>query len=199
MFVKARFDRNMKKEFNMFDAIGRLEVIEEFLKQELDFPYLQAQGIIEEHFPMHKGDGINDFKKSYDHFWWKLLIGFLTGNFLKYFEPINLVKNYYGEKYAFEYAFLLHYQAWLLIPTVGGCLVFMISLQQMAVTGNIKESLDTTFNGLFGLSLALWATMFVESWKRKQRAIQYLWNCSDNSFSKYDERDEEFTYFELYN
>jgi len=41
----------------------------------------------------------------------------------KYFQPINMIKNYHGEKYAFEFAFLLHYQAWLLIPAAGGILL----------------------------------------------------------------------------
>ena len=41
------------------------------------------------------------------------------------FQPINMIKNYYGEKYAFEYAFLLHYQAWLFIPSILGVMLFL--------------------------------------------------------------------------
>ena len=37
--------------------------------------------------------------------------------------PLNLIKNYYGEKYAFEYAFLIHYQSWLKLPTVLGVIL----------------------------------------------------------------------------
>ena len=47
----------------------------------------------------------------------------ISGSYPKYFEPINMIKNYYGEKYAFEYAFLIHYAAWLLIPGFFGILV----------------------------------------------------------------------------
>jgi hypothetical protein len=29
--------------------------------------------------------------------------------------------------------------------------------------------------------------------------LQYIWSCSDKSFSSLDERTEEFTYYEIYN
>lgn len=37
--------------------------------------------------------------------------GFLTfsGKYLKYLQPINMIKNYYGEKTGFYYAYMLHY------------------------------------------------------------------------------------------
>ena len=60
---------------------------------------------------------------SFDHYKWRLIRGMITGNYYKYFEPINMIKNYYGEKYAFEFAFLVHYAAWLLIPGFFGMLV----------------------------------------------------------------------------
>lgn len=49
--------------------------------------------------------------------------GFVTGNFHEHFIAINYMKMYYGEKIAFEFAFLIHYQAWLLIPTVMGVIL----------------------------------------------------------------------------
>ena len=52
---------------------------------------------------------------------------------------------------------------------------------------------------LIGFLITLWATLFVESWKRVQRTIQYLWNCKDISFSRQDERDETFKFYEVFN
>ena len=54
----------------------------------------------------------------------RLIKGFLFGDFMKYFQPVNMIKNYYGEKFAFEYAFLIHYEAWLIVPSVIGILLF---------------------------------------------------------------------------
>jgi hypothetical protein len=54
-------------------------------------------------------------------------------------------------------------------------------------------------NGLFGIFLSVWATCFLESWKRKQRNIQYYWNCGDASFSPQDERADDFKFYFFYN
>lgn len=53
-------------------------------------------------------------------------------------------------------------------------------------------------NGVFGIFVAIWATFFVESWKRKQRTIQYIWGCNDKSFSPIDERTQ-FKYLQVFN
>lgn len=54
-------------------------------------------------------------------------------------------------------------------------------------------------NGVFGILVSIWAVLFVESWQRKQKTIQYLWGCSDGSFSEQDEREDDFKYFEVFN
>ena len=66
-----------------------------------------------------------------------LLKGFIWfgRDYISPFQPINMIKNYYGEKYAFTYAFLLHYQAWLIIPSVLGVLLFFYQLYLYKKTG----------------------------------------------------------------
>jgi hypothetical protein len=91
----------------------------------------------------------------------------ITGNYTKYFEPINMIKNYYGEKYAFEYAFLIHYTAWLLMPGIVGLMVVIQMVRRYRQTNDFNDAIDTDMNGLFGLVLSLWATCFLESWRRK--------------------------------
>ena len=113
----------------------------------------------------------------------KLIKNFYTPRWVKYIQPLNMIKNYYGEKFAFQFAFLLHYECWLVIPSIGGLLVIIRMAQEYYQSGNSDEALDTDANGILGLSLAIWATCFFESWKRKQKTIQYFWDCSDNSYS----------------
>ena len=74
---------------------------------------------------LHKKDTVTLIVNSFDHYKWRLLRGMIVGNYMKYFEPINMIKNYYGEKYAFEYCFLLHYVAWLMIPSALGVAVLV--------------------------------------------------------------------------
>ena len=85
---------------------------------------------------LHKRETVNEIIDSFDHYKWRLIRGMITGNYTKYFEPINMIKNYYGEKYAFEYAFLMHYTAWLLIPGFLGILVVIQMVRRFKQTGN---------------------------------------------------------------
>ena len=101
--------------------------------------------------------------------------------------------------FAFEYAFLIHYSAWLTIPACMGILLWFYQLDRFRKSGDFKESLDSPMNGMFGLLTAIWAILFTESWKRKQKAIQYLWGCSDGSFSAQDEREDDFKFYEIFN
>ena len=101
---------------------------------------------------------------------------------------MNMIKNYYGEKYAFEYCFLLHYIAWLTIPSILSLIVLGRMVFIWLKTHDVASTIDTDFNGVFGLILAVWATCFLESWKRKQKTICYLWDCSNQAYTKADER-----------
>jgi hypothetical protein len=100
-FVKAPFNKHMMYSFNCFDADEQLEAMEEYLKKEIDFEYLLGAGIIESNYPLHNGDVISNINESYNKYKYKLMFSMLTGNYNKYFEPINMIKNYYGEKYAY--------------------------------------------------------------------------------------------------
>ena len=54
----------------------------------------------------------------------RMTISFLIGDYRRFMQPLNMLKSYYGEKYAFEFAYLLHYQAWLIIPSILGIILF---------------------------------------------------------------------------
>jgi len=88
-------------------------MVDNILGKELDFEELISNGIILDHFPLHKRKLIDKMQYSFQHKYKNLKGAFLFGNYQKYMEPLNMIKNYYGENYAFEYAFLIHYQAWL--------------------------------------------------------------------------------------
>ena len=122
LVIKAPFKVDRKSLFNIFDGRERIETIDIILRKEIDFENFVLQGVIQEHFPLHKQEPLV-FKELFEKSKWKLMRGFVTGNFHEHFVSINYMKMYYGEKIAFEFAFLMHYQAWLLIPTVTGVLL----------------------------------------------------------------------------
>lgn len=126
-------------------------------------------GIIEDHFPMHKRNQVKQIQESFKHYRSRLLSSFRASGpaFQKHFQPINMIKNYYGEKYAFEYAYLMHYQSWLFVPSFLGLLLFFYQVSRYLETGDFKLALDSEMNAPFGLFVSIWATLFVESWKKK--------------------------------
>lgn len=147
--MKAPFKERFKEHFNKFDADEKLEIIEDLLNSEIDFEYYTLTGVIESHFPLHKRRDIKAIQENFAKYKYKLIRSFLIGGFPyfapwphfdeagrfklyvagtfysfdKYMQPINMIKNYHGEKYAFEYCFLLHYVGWLAIPSFVGLLV----------------------------------------------------------------------------
>lgn len=53
VFVKAPYNKKVPHSFIVFDADERLEAIEEYLGQEIDFDYFMTSGIIESHYMLH--------------------------------------------------------------------------------------------------------------------------------------------------
>ena len=123
--------------------------------------------------------------------------GFITGNFYDHFVPINFIKSYQGEKYAYEFAFLLHYQAWLIFPAITGTMIFIYQI--IMVSKNGVESFDTSLSFFFGIFTAIWSSAFIESWRRKERIIQFFWAINKEMIQRDDERSNEFKYAIVYN
>lgn len=167
-YVKSQFYYDKKDNYNMFESIEKQLIMYQILSKEIDFHDLEETGIIESHFPMHKCNSMDWIQKSLDHYKFKLMYGFVFGGFRKYMQPLNIIKLYYGEKYAFEYAFLIHYQAWLCIPSILGLMLYFFQLDRFRrLDIDMKTAYDSPLNGIFGIFVAIWATLFVESWKRK--------------------------------
>ena len=95
-------------------------------------------------------------------------------------QPLNAVADYYGEKWAFYFAWQIHYTSWLIIPSIGG--VALLALQLYNYFGlkmPIFDAFDDKFNVIYSFLIMLWATLFVESWKRKENSIASKWLVRD--------------------
>ena len=82
--------------------------------------------------------------------------------------PMNYIREYYGEKVAFYFCWVIHYTGWLIIPALFGIAGAIIQAVQADEGEDIYQTFNSSLNGLYAVFIILWATLMFESWKRKE-------------------------------
>ncbi|XP_032246640.1 anoctamin-2-like [Phoca vitulina] len=209
---------NIQDKDTFFDNATRSRIVHEILKRTacsranntMGINSLIANNIYEAAYPLHDGeydspgDDTNDRKLLYRE-WARY------GVFYK-FQPIDLIRKYFGEKIGLYFAWLGLYTSFLIPSSVIGVIVFLYGCatieedipskemcdQQNAFTmcplcdkscdywnlssacGTAKAShlFDNPATVFFSIFMALWATMFLENWKRLQMRLGYFWDLT---------------------
>jgi len=105
------FNKRLADDFVEFDSRVRLECIQEYLTKEINFDHFMSIGVVENHYPLHKVEGYQNLLDSSFKYLRKLSFGLFDGSMVwfKYLEPIQIIKRYYGEKFAFFYLYFIHF------------------------------------------------------------------------------------------
>eukprot|EP00808_Paulinella_micropora_P004205 g19562.t1 len=119
----------------------------------------KANHPLKDYFPLHK----HDLKEEIFQAW--------SRTFAVFSQPLKKIRNYYGEKVAFYFAFLQFYSRWLVLPALFGIIIAIYQL--------IDGRIDGILLPLHGLLVALWAAFFLEFWKRRQATLGALWGVTD--------------------
>mmetsp|Transcript_33912 Transcript_33912/g.33017 ORF Transcript_33912/g.33017 Transcript_33912/m.33017 type:complete len:309 (-) Transcript_33912:1071-1997(-) len=92
----------------------------------------------------------------------------------------------------FYFAFLMFYTSQLLIPAVPGLALFGYQLKNIwdQYSNDEQMSLDNEYLPIYCILLALWSTVMIELWKRREHEIQQLWNMAN--YKGKDEIRKEF-------
>lgn len=85
--------------------------------------------------------------------------------------PVDLIRYYYGEQIAFYFAFMRHYLWWLLYVFPLATVVFAMQLY--------LGSSDNVLLPVFAVTLAVWSTLVVESWKQVSNGLAFRWASED--------------------
>uniref|UniRef100_A0A8C3FLS4 Anoctamin n=1 Tax=Chrysemys picta bellii TaxID=8478 RepID=A0A8C3FLS4_CHRPI len=133
------------------------------------------------------------------------------GAFYKY-QPIDLIRKYFGEKIGLYFAWLGLYTEFLIPSSVVGIIVFLYgcitmesdipskemcdqekaftmcplcdkscdywNLSTACATARASHLFDNPATVFFSVFMALWATMFLEQWKRLQMRLGYFWDLT---------------------
>ena len=129
-------------------------------KGEVGLNRLLKEGVFEAAYPLHDGDtasytkSANETTNSPEDFseaGWKNIDTLkeepreeLRRTWAKYsmwykHQPIEKIRDYFGEKIGFYFAWLGAYTTWLVVPSVVGVLVFIYGLASASVDVNVKE------------------------------------------------------------
>jgi hypothetical protein len=112
---------------------------------------------------------------------------------------LNFIKSYFGEKYALQVAFLLHFQAWLLIPTIFGIACVVYNFIHAILSQEKNDYFDNYGNAIYGLFISLWASLMIESWQKTEKIIAFDWAIEKQALKKDDERTDDYIYNWIFN
>lgn len=83
-------------------------------------------------------------------------------------RPLHSMTIYYGPVIGWYFAFLVQLIGWLTIPSFIGFGIGCMFL----VTFNLNSPVIL----FYALFIALWATVFLESWKRRENELSFTWD-----------------------
>ena len=124
---------------------------------------LVKNGCIKEVIPLHHAQSRTWLQKNWAN------VGVLSAAFFTASSPVNDLCAYYGEEVAFFFAFVEHYNRWLILPAFFGTIIFMYQVSME------PETLDSDALVTYMILISGWATIFLEVWARKQNVLAHLW------------------------
>ncbi|RYE83880.1 MAG: hypothetical protein EOO65_03215 [Methanosarcinales archaeon] len=95
--------------------------------------------------------------------------------------PVGDVSRYFGERVGFYFGFLEHYVHWLWVPALVGVIIYIQDQANKPSSGYLL---------FVGFAMAIWSTLFMETWKRKQRYFALKWGTTE--YLKYEPVRPEF-------
>lgn len=110
------------------------------------------------YYPLHDKNIVNQLKKSW-----------LSFCVMPWRQPIDDVREYFGENIALYFYFLGHYTTWLvLLAVVGGIITLHLVVNAGIYDGNFKESVTKLYSlPILSFILCIWTHLFLENWKKK--------------------------------
>eukprot|EP01052_Picozoa_sp_SAG31_P026523 SAG31_NODE_2409_length_5754_cov_2.321485_2_plen_1028_part_00 len=93
-----------------------------------------------------------------------------TGQFGPLYQPIDEIRDYFGEEVAIYFAWLGCYTSSLTYPAILGVLILLV--QFIWYDGQIDENIWTIPYTIF---FAGWSIEFLCRWKRREHELQFLW------------------------
>ncbi|KAI8146256.1 calcium-activated chloride channel-domain-containing protein [Fennellomyces sp. T-0311] len=91
-------------------------------------------------------------------------------------QDLTRIRDQFGEKIAFYFAFVQYYLVWLSAPTIIGVLITLFHARTLSIW--------------YSLAMLVWSVLFIEMWKRREQSLALRWDV--RNCSKHERRRLEF-------
>ncbi|KAI9250932.1 calcium-activated chloride channel-domain-containing protein [Phascolomyces articulosus] len=91
-------------------------------------------------------------------------------------QDLNKIRNQFGEKIAFYFAFLQNYLIWLAAPSSIGFFITLFGLKSLSIW--------------YSITMLIWSVVFIEMWKRREQTLALQWDV--RHCSKHEKQRLEF-------
>ncbi|XP_059915599.1 anoctamin-8-like isoform X1 [Gadus macrocephalus] len=142
-----------------------------FLEGQPIMPELVARGVICQMFPLHE----------------QRILGQLMTSWVQAVcekQPLDDICDYFGVKIAMYFAWLGFYTNSMLYPAVIGFLLWIL-----AEADQTSQDICCVVFALFNV---VWATLFLERWKRREAELAYKWGTLDTPAESLEEPRPQF-------
>uniref|UniRef100_A0A7N6AM72 Anoctamin n=1 Tax=Anabas testudineus TaxID=64144 RepID=A0A7N6AM72_ANATE len=142
-----------------------------FLEGQPIIPELVARGVIHQMFPLHEQRILN-----------QLMTSWVQAVCEK--QPLDDICDYFGVKIGMYFAWLGFYTNSMLYPAVIGFLLWIL-----AEADQTSQDICCVVFALFNV---VWATLFLERWKRREAELAYRWGTLDTPAESLEEPRPQF-------
>lgn len=173
-YIYGRFLRSVQEEYpgiykqygngTIFRGVDRLKLLSNIFSGrkegagcEMDVAKLIKEGVLLACFPLHDYFELRSLEEK----WMKVCQFPLS-------LDVNAIKDYYGEKVGFYFAWVSFYTHFLMLASIIGFFAWVV----LAVGGNDPNSPVSIF---FAIFISLWCSFFLEFWKRRQVELAMQW------------------------
>ncbi|XP_012276230.1 anoctamin-8 isoform X2 [Orussus abietinus] len=122
-------------------------------------PKCISSGIISQVFPLHELPALEKLQKTW-------VRAFLSP------QPLDDICKYFGVKIAMYFAWLGHYTTALIVPAAVGVIYWVGIIGRNQAVEDVAYVLFSVFN-------VIWATVYLETWKRRGAELAYRWGTLD--------------------
>ncbi|XP_076001176.1 anoctamin-8-like isoform X2 [Genypterus blacodes] len=142
-----------------------------FLEGQPIVPELVARGVIQQMFPLHEQRILNQLMTS----WVQAVCER---------QPLDDICDYFGVKIGMYFAWLGFYTNSMLYPAVIGFLLWILA--------EADQTSQDVCCVVFALFNVVWATLFLERWKRREAELAYRWGTLDTPAESLEEPRPQF-------